>query len=212
MIQAILNLAKEEGWLREVPKLATRTDKKVKPREWITHEQWAKLYSELPSHMKPMAEFAIETGLRQANVLGLKWKRVDITRRLVWVEGNETKAGAALSVPLSEGAVKVLKSVKGDHPEFVFTFRGKPIADIKTGFQAACIRAGVGRISKSGAYEGFTWHGFRHTWATWHIQNGTPLEVLQKLGGWSDLRMVMNYAHHTPGFVASYANNTRKKS
>jgi hypothetical protein len=35
--------------------------------------------------------------------------------------------------------------------------------------------------------------------------------VLQKLGGWSDLRMVMNYAHHSPGFLASFVNNTMEK-
>lgn len=72
----------------------------------------------------------------------------------------------------------------------------------KAGFKEACARAGVPE---------FTWHGLRHTWATWHIQNGTPLEVLQKLGGWSDLRMVMNYAHHAPGFAAQFVNNVRKK-
>lgn len=51
----------------------------------------------------------------------------------------------------------------------------------------------------------------RAGWATWHVQNGTPLEVLQKLGGWSDLRMVMNYAHHSPGYLASFVNNTMEK-
>ena len=30
-------------------------------------------------------------------------------------------------------------------------------------------------------------------------------------GGWSDLRMVMNYAHHAPGFVAQFVNNVRKR-
>lgn len=70
----------------------------------------------------------------------------------------------------------------------VFLFRGKPISSVKTAFMAACIRAQVGRY-EAGGYQGFTWHGLRHTWATWHVQNGTPLDVLQKLGGWSDLRI-----------------------
>jgi len=38
---------------------------------------------------------------------------------------------------------------------------------------------------------------------------GTPLEVLQKLGGWAKLEMVMRYAHLAPSFVASYANNVK---
>ena len=51
----------------------------------------------------------------------------------------------------------------------------------------------------------------RHTWATWHIQNGTPTDVPQKLGAWNDERMVKNYAHHSPGYLAQFANNVRKK-
>jgi len=226
MLAAILNLADVKL------KLVSRRDKKKKTRDWLTHEQWLLLYDELPKHMKPMAKFAVLTGLRQANVLGLTWDRVDLTRRVVWVEAEDMKADAAISIPLSKDACEVLKTVQGQHPAFVFTFRGKPIASVKTAFQAACIRAEVGRCSVGGtpgqgaevrdrlpaetairtAYTGFTWHGLRHTWATWHVQNGTPLEVLQKLGGWSDLRMVMNYAHHSPGHLASFADNTRKKT
>lgn len=212
MIQAVLNRAKDEGWVRDVPQLPTRTNKKVKPRKWLTHEQWEKLYAELPAHMKPMAEFSIETGLRQANVLGLTWDRTDLARKLVWIEGEETKAGKPISVPLSDRALEILEAQKGAHATHVFVFRGRPIKKVKSAFQLACLRAGVGHITKENKYQGFTWHGFRHTWATWHVQNGTPLEVLQKLGAWSDLRMVMTYAHHAPGFVARYANNTRKKT
>ena len=35
----------------------------------------------------------------------------------------------------------------------------------------------------------------RHTWASWHVQNGTPLHELQQLGGWSTYEMVLRYAH-----------------
>lgn len=206
MLMSVLSTAKQKKWLREVPDIAVRKAKK-KPRMWITREQWAKLYAELPPHQQAMAEFAIETGLRQANVLGLTWDRVDLERRLVWVEAEEMKGDRAVGIPLSDGAINVLRNRVGTHPEFVFTYRGQPIKEIKTAFQAACVRAGVGSISDKGLYTGFTWHSFRHTWATWHIQGGTPVEVLQKLGAWADLRMVMNYAHHSPGHLASFANN-----
>lgn len=200
MIAAILTLA-------GVKLKLLKRKVKQKPREWLAQEQWLALLAELPAHMKPMAEFAIATGLRQANVLGLTWKRVDIERKLVWVEAEDAKAEVALAVPLSKDAVAVLKKQVGQNEEFVFTFRGKPIADIKTAFISACVRAKVGHIKEDGFYDGFTWHGFRHTWATWHVQSGTPLEVLQKLGGWKDLRMVLRYAHHSPGHLASYADN-----
>lgn len=214
MIAAILNLSDVKL------KLIRRRDKKTKAREWITHEQWDKLYAELPKHMKSMAKFAVLTGLRQANVLGLEWSRVDLDRKVVWIEAEDMKADKAIAIPLSEAAHEVLTYVQGQHPQFVFTFRGKPIKEIKTAFRAACLRAAAPGPDDAGGVPAvldtrlatFTWHGLRHTWATWHVQNGTPLEVLQKLGGWSDLRMVQNYAHHSPGYLASYASNTRKKT
>jgi integrase len=208
MIAAILNLAGHKV------KLDTRKDKKKKRRDWITREQWVKLYEQLPAHMKPMAEFAIETGLRQANVLGLKWAQVDLKRKFMWLEADEVKDDDALPVPLSKVAVKVLQAQLAARVEdcaWVFTYRGKPIAEIKTAFIAACIRAGLGQVDPDGCYQGFTWHGLRHTWATWHVQNGTPLDVLQKLGGWSDLRMVMNYSHHSPGHLAQFADANEVK-
>lgn len=40
------------------------------------------------------------------------------------------------------------------------------------------------------------------------VQNGTPLAVLQELGGWRDLKMVLRYAHLAPGHLAPYADNS----
>jgi integrase len=52
----------------------------------------------------------------------------------------------------------------------------------------------------------FRWHDLRHTWASWHVQAGTPIHVLQELGGWSDIRMVQKYAHLAPEHLAEYAD------
>ena len=187
-------------------KLTKKHNKKAKKREWITQDQWYKLYAELPLHLKAPASFAVRTGLRQANVLGLSWRCVDLERGMAFIEGMDSKSGNAIGVPLDPDAVEVLKTVKGQHPEWCFTFRGKPFKDIKTSFMAACIRAGLGKFTDDG-YMGFTWHGLRHTWATWQAQNGTPLEVIKDLGGWTDMRMLENYAHHVPGLKAKFVGN-----
>jgi integrase len=40
-----------------------------------------------------------------------------------------------------------------------------------------------------------TWHTLRHTWASWHIQDGTSPMVLKALGNWKTDAMMQNYAH-----------------
>ena len=198
MLVAILNLARKYKWISEVPDIPVRKDKKPAERRWLTHEEWARLYAALPAHLKGPAMLAVQTGLRQANVFGLKWKDVDLPRRVLVVSGADAKSGKGIPVPLNDAAVDVIQAQVGLHHEFVFTYRGRPMAKPKEGFAQALRDAGL---------EDFTWHGLRHTWATWHTQNGTPLDVLQKLGGWSDLRMVMLYSHHTAGHLARYAGN-----
>src|SRR3990167_8689363 len=76
---------------------------------------------------------------------------------------------------------------KRNNQQFVFTYCGKPIKQCNTkAWKKALKRVGI---------ENFRWHDLRHTWASWHVQNGTSLQELQQLGGWSSFEMVLRYAH-----------------
>ena len=66
-------------------------------------------------------------------------------------------------------------------------------------------------LQKTGL-EGFRFHDLRHTWASWHVQAGTPLNALQELGGWSSADMVRRYAHLGANHLANYANNILEPS
>ncbi|WP_244531845.1 tyrosine-type recombinase/integrase [Nitrosomonas aestuarii] len=46
----------------------------------MTHDEAKKLINELPEHLEPIVRFSLETGLRQANVTGLQWQQVDLSR------------------------------------------------------------------------------------------------------------------------------------
>jgi len=50
----------------------------------------------------------------------------------------------------------------------------------------------------------FRRHDLRHTWASWHVQPGTPLQVLKELGGWETLKMVQRYAHLSADHLAQW--------
>lgn len=41
-------------------------------------------------------------------------------------------------------------------------------------------------------------------WASWHVQRGTPLQVLKELGGWGTMEMVQRYAHLSADHLAQW--------
>jgi integrase len=78
-------------------------------------------------------------------------------------------------------------------------YKGKPVLRANNhAWIKALARAGIAN---------FRWHDLRHTWASWHVQAGTPLNALQELGGWSDYKMVLRYAHLAPEHLAHHAAN-----
>jgi integrase len=101
------------------------------------------------------------------------------------------------TVSLNDTAYGVLMRQKGKHLERVFTCRGRPIANAKTrAWRQALKAAGI---------ENFRWHDLRHCWASWLVQNGTPLYAVQELGGWNSVQMVQRYAHLSPANLADHA-------
>ena len=199
VIRAILNkCVREWEWLDRAPYVRMLKEPKRRIR-WITPEQAEALCKALPKHLEAMCRFSLATGLRESNVTGLEWSQVDLERRVAWIHADQSKSGRAMGIPLNNEAVVVLRQQSGKHKRYVFTYFGKPIAKANTrAFRKGLTQVGI---------ENFRWHDLRHTWASWHVQNGTPIHVLQELGGWSDIRMVQRYAHLAPEHLACYAGN-----
>ena len=188
--------ANEWGWIDAPPhiKLYREPDRRIR---WISREQADRLILELPAHLKAPAELALQTGLRQANVLGLRWEWVSFERRTIWIPPEMFKAGRSLLIPLSDTALRVLERQRGQHRDRVFTYRGEPFDNIASvTFRDACGRAGI---------ESFHWHDLRHTWASWMVGAGVTLHQLMELGGWSSYTMVLKYAHLAPSHLQEAA-------
>lgn len=187
LIRSILRRAKDDWeWVDHIPKVRLYPESKRRVR-WITKEEAARLLEALPVHLRDMAQFALSTGLRQRNVSLLRWNQLDMVRKVAWIHPDEAKAGKAISVPLNQDALDVLRRRLGKNEDFVFTFKGRPN-------QVCSTRAWKQALAKAGITD-FRWHDLRHTWASWHVQSGTSLQELMELGGWSSYEMVMRYAH-----------------
>jgi integrase len=132
------------------------------------------------------------------------WEQVDLPRKQAWVHPDQAKARRAIPVPFSEAALEVVTRQQGKHDVHVFTYERNPLKQVSTqAWYKALKRAGI---------ESFCWHDLRHTWASWHVQNGTPLHVLQELGGWETPSMVRRYAHLAADHLAAYAGKVELKT
>lgn len=88
--------------------------------------------------------------------------------------------------------VSSCKPTSGDLLPSLVKHRKLSLAFVTHVRQAA--RAWLSALERAGISD-FRWHDLRHTWASWRMQNGTPLEVLMQLGGWNSYEMVLRYAH-----------------
>ena len=132
---------------------------------------------------------AATSGLRQSELLGLRWSHVDtraqrIRVRNAWVRyehSGEGKSDLSTRTVFSDDEDLVFA-----HPEL-----GVPLDRTKVTrrFQAACQEAGVRRIPLQ---------DLRHTLATTLAAAGVPIRTIQEYLGHADLKTTQIYAHYAP--------------
>lgn len=210
LMKAILRAAERDWkWLEKTPviKIPSVRNKRVR---WLEHEEAKRLIDECPEPLKSVVKFALATGLRRSNIINLEWQQIDMQRRVAWVNPEDSKSNRAIGVALNDTACKVLRDQIGNHHKWVFVHTRawhrpdssltpairKMRVDDNRAWNSACKRAGI---------EDFRFHDLRHTWASWLIQSGVPLSVLQEMGGWESIEMVRRYAHLAPNHLTEHA-------
>ncbi|HCM7228244.1 TPA: site-specific integrase [Klebsiella aerogenes] len=210
LMKAILRAAERDWkWLEKAPviKIPSVRNKRVR---WLEHEEAKRLIDECPEPLKSVVKFALATGLRRSNIINLEWQQIDMQRRVAWVNPEDSKSNRAIGVALNDTACKVLRDQIGNHHKWVFVHTRawhrpdssltpairKMRVDDNRAWNSACKRASI---------EDFRFHDLRHTWASWLIQSGVPLSVLQEMGGWESIEMVRRYAHLAPNHLTEHA-------
>lgn len=188
------------GWLGSAPKLRTFSEKVHVRERYLTDEEVKKLLAYCKGHLRDLVAFSLVTGLRQGNVYGLRWDWVDFEAGSISVPSSEYKTKRRHTIPMFDEARAILLRQQGKHPEFVFTYKGEPIkSSTNTAWRNAMQKAEI---------KDFRWHDLRHTFASHHAQKGTPLGVLQALGGWQSAAMVKRYAQHSTKSLSKYGSNS----
>ncbi len=202
-VRGVLRAAQKRGWIDQTPPIRLLPEPSRRIR-YLSEDEERRLLAALPPHLANIARFALATGLRMANITGLEWRQVDLGRRQAWIWADQSKTRQAITVPLNEDAVTVLRQQWGQHPTHVFIHRGQPLRHANgKAWRNALQRAEIAE---------FRFHDLRHTWATRHIQAGTPIHALMELGGWRDITMVRKYAHFSAAHLQDYAENVARRA
>jgi len=134
------------------------------------------------------------TGARKTEILGLKWREVNVDRKTLLLPPERTKAGGQNGerrIMLSPPALAIIERRRSatSRPEgFVFpALRGDGhIIGVRRGFARACERAGL---------ENVRIHDLRHSFASFAIADGATLFLVSKLLGHANARTSERYAH-----------------
>jgi integrase len=144
-----------------------------------------------PEHL-PEFIFALNTGLRLSSQYGATYGMIDWTRNVL--DLPRTKNDEPIHVPLNDTVLQTLRSLPSWQERKGPIFRNQrrpeePVLSNDHWFKPALKAAGI---------RDFRWHDIRHTFASWLVQDGVPLDRLSKLLGHKSLTMTMRYAHLAP--------------
>ncbi len=190
MLSKLLNYAETECGIplprgNPVEKIRKPSDSRGRDRR-LSATEWEAFKRECRASKSPWlwpaVQLAVETAMRQGELLSLEWSRVDKKRLLAMLP--ETKNGEARAVPLSSVALRVLDALPR-------SIRGKIVAcprfTLYSAFKAACVRAGI---------EDFTFHDLRHEALSRLAERG-DFSVLEMaaVSGHKTLQMLKRYTH-----------------
>jgi integrase len=172
----------------------------------LSEEEEGRLFAALRPDFRPMARFALMSGMRVGNVRRLTWKDVNYDTRTVTIRTKSRKPGGETqTVPLTSAMVALLANEKGKHPIYVFTYecqcsrlaggaarreKGRLYPFSRDGW-----RKPWGEALKAAGIEDFRFHDNRHTAATRTLRASGNLKVVQKMLGHSNIATTAKYAH-----------------
>ena len=113
--------------------------------------------------------FAILTAARSGEIRAATWEEVDLEKRVWVVPAERMKGGRVHRVPLSVGAVQVLKSLPRGSEYIFHNTKGTKLSDVS-----------ISKVPKRLGYD-VTAHGFRATFRTWAQEHTSFAEEVCEL-------------------------------
>ena len=192
VMRSMLNIAKENGYKmgdNPVRQKDLFNESEFRRLRVLSRKEEGGLLKEAPAHLKPIIKYALLSGCRLQEILGLQRGDVDLSKDVIAIQPEINKSGKLDVIPIHSELRKFLvdhlsKNGKNDNV-FTYTDRAtrevKPLRSIYRGFHGACKRAGI---------KDFQFRDLRTTAATrWHEQGVDPLVISRAVLRHSSLKI-----------------------
>jgi integrase len=195
VLSKVFAMAYDNGLVETNPMRRVHKLREAPGRErYLTDEEEKKLFAVLigrRAHLRPIVVVALQTGLRQGEILGLKWEHVDFDQKTIFVA--HTKTGRPRRIPMSKSVDVELRLLKQDasSDEHVFSYArtGLKLTTFRHAWEGACKQAWI---------SGLRFHDLRHTFATRLRSKGVHEMDIMSLLGHTTLQMTSRYTHAMP--------------
>jgi integrase len=141
----------------------------------------------MKSILRPNPLRLLLTGARRNEITHAKWEYVDWHKKTLLVPCS--KSGRPRLIQLNSAALDVLRSVPRQ-PDDIFIFPS-PV----TGRPSASLHFPWTRIRKRAGLTEFRLHDLRHSFASFLVNKGVSIYVVQGLLGHANVRATQRYAH-----------------
>lgn len=181
---------------------------------FLTQEQAHALLERLKTQNRQvynMALLSLHTGARAGEVFSLTWQAVDLKNSTLTVKDSKSQKTRYLY--LTTETKKMISGLKKNNQTmstYVFANRnGGKRRQINKCFYIA-IKDLKFNEGVSDRRDKLTFHSLRHTFASWHVQNGTDLYTVKELLGHSTIQLTERYSHLRPDGLKQTAKNFDK--
>jgi integrase len=194
VLRHALNLAiREWEWIERNPFEKVKIEKpNNKIERWLTLEEEQVLLEASLPWLREIIVFALHSGMRQNEILTLKWPQIDLKRRTATL--LVTKNKERRTVPLNKTILELLKNKSKVRHISGYIF----VSQAGTKINARNLLRAYYSARKKANVEDVRFHDLRHTFATRLVQAGVDLYVVKELLGHKSITMTMRYAHHYP--------------
>ena len=159
---------------------------------WLTDDEEVRLFHAAPLWLQEIITFALNTGMRQGEILALQWQDVDFCRGTLVVMKSKNREHR--TIPLNNVVYDLLSRKrtvgKKAGPVFV-TGQGNEL-------KARYLIRTFTKVRDRAGLTDFRFHDLRHTFASRLVQRGIDLYRVQLLLGHKTGAMTQRYAHHCP--------------